>query len=247
MRKFVKSVLPAYAWNWLGTKRRAWLTRDDSEKTTREVFERIYDMGLWGSDSESTSGTGSHESQMVTPYVRAIESWASENGGNEMRAVDLGCGDFHVGENIFPLFKSYTAADIVASVIGAHQKSPKYSSVKFVCLDAIEEPLPEGEVIFIRQVLQHLSNDQISKILPKIRNFRHAIITEHLPSDSRLQGANFDKAHGGGIRIHQGSGVYLERSPFSLASVESRVLVEVPGGLPPDPEGPIRTTWYRFR
>lgn len=246
MRNFIKSIAPAPLWNWLGTRRRAWLTRDDASKSTREVFERIYEKGVWGSNSESTSGTGSHDAQMIRPYVEVIGRWVRETGGEKFTAVDLGCGDFHVGSKIFPLFDRYVAADIVPAVIEAHQKNPDFNSVQFVCVDAIEDELPAGDVIFVRQVLQHLSNDQISKILPKITKFKHAIISEHLPSGDRLKGRNFDKPHGGGIRIKQGSGVYLESPPFSLKPLESQVLLEVPGCQPPDPQGPIRTTWYRF-
>ena len=184
---------------------------------------------------------------MVDPYIDVISKWAGENNAISLTALDLGCGDFHVGSRVFPMFKNYIAADIVPNLIDSHRQSHLAENLEFHCIDAIDEELPQGDVIFIRQVLQHLSNSQILKILPKIYQFEYAIISEHVPSASSFKTKNSDKIHGGGTRISNGSGVYLEDVPFLFKVIDSVVLLEVPAGPDSEVDGLIVTTCYRLK
>ena len=110
--------------------------------------------------------------------------------------------------------------------------------MKFHCLNAIEDVLPEGDIIVIRQVLQHLSNDQILKVVDKCYKFDKWVVTDHLPSNSDFM-PNLDISAGSGIRVLFNSGVVLSEPPFSISGYSSRILCEVPeyGGV-------IRTTLY---
>ncbi len=92
-----------------------------------------------------------------------------------------------------------------------------------------------------------MSNNQILKILPKLRSFRFAFITEHVADPAVLERPNKDKVHGGGIRLGQNSGVYLDEPPFSLEFEEQTTLLEVPAGANPKRDGWIKTVVYRFR
>lgn len=150
-------------------------------------------------------------------------------------------------KRIFGFFRKYTGADIVPQLIDQHRLTYDEADLDFICLDPIDEELPGAGVVLVRQVLQHLTNEQIAKITFKLSSFTHPIVTEHLPSPGRLGSKNDDKVHGGGIRVARGSGVYLEDPPFSLGFVESKVLAEVPGGGNPIRDGMIVTTWYRMR
>lgn len=62
-----------------------------------QVFETIYQNGVWGKGDEgfSTSGGGSHNESIVSPYINAIKKLTNDYTLNS--AVDLGCGDFAVG------------------------------------------------------------------------------------------------------------------------------------------------------
>lgn len=44
------------------------------------------------------------------------------------------------------------------------------------------------------------------------------VVTEHQPADEDLKIANLDKIHGAYTRLFAGSGVYLDRPPFDLAT-----------------------------
>ncbi len=247
IRKIAKTVVPTSIWNHLGGIRRSWVTRDDDQLTTREVFSRIYEKRIWTGDEELSSGTGSRFSDLVDPYIDSVTRWAEAHDGQNLTALDLGCGDFHLGKRIFPHFGKYIAADIVPILIENHRRNHIAANLEFRCVDGIDEDLPQADVVFIRQVLQHLSNAQILKILPKLLQFKHAIISEHIPSPAKLKVKNLDKVHGGGIRLAQGSGIYLEDPPFSLKALDSSVLLELTHGPDAGREGVIVTTHYRLQ
>lgn len=248
MRKLAKKLIPTALWRKLGILRRRWATRDDHKRTAREVFTRIYEKRIWeGADDGFSSGAGSRNTSIVDPYVDAILEWAAEHNGHDKTALDMGCGDFYVGRRIHPAFARYIAADIVPILIENHRSNHVDDRLEFHCIDAIEDPLPpEADVVFFRQVLQHLSNAQIAAIVPKLRQFPNVIITEHLPADTANTRYNLDKPHGGDIRHSQNSGIDLEHTPFNLTPSSSRVLLEVAAGEDPTRDGIIRTTWYRF-
>jgi SAM-dependent methyltransferase len=152
----------------------------DDPKT---VFSRVYRDNHWGRPwgRKFYSGPGSHSSDVVGPYVPAVQQFLSEFP-KPPDVVDLGCGDFHVGRQLRNRCGRYTACDIVPELI--RHNSDKFGNrlkVDFRCVDIIAEPLPEGHVVFIRQVLQHLSNEQIGQVIPKLQSFRYWVVTEHLP------------------------------------------------------------------
>lgn len=247
IRKIAKAIVPSLIWNRLGGIRRNWVTRDDEKLTTREVFSRIYQKRIWTGDEGYSSGTGSRNISIVEPYLDIVKQWAQTHSSENLTALDLGCGDFHVGSCIYPLFKKYIAADIVPVLVESHRKKHVASNLEFQCIDGIDDSLPAADVIFVRQVLQHLSNDQILKIIPKLYQFQHAIISEHIPTASQLKVKNTDKIHGGGIRLGQNSGIYLEAYPFLLRTIEATVLLEVPAGPDAVRDGLIVTTHYRLK
>jgi hypothetical protein len=123
IRKLAKSIVPKSLWNRMGALRRNWVTRDDDQLTARDVFSRIYEKRIWTGDDELSSGDGSRMSWVVDPYVGAITRWAESNDGKYLTALDLGCGDFHVGRKIYPFFGKYIGADIVPILIDNHRKN----------------------------------------------------------------------------------------------------------------------------
>jgi len=76
--------------------------------------------------------------------------------------------------------------------------------------------LPKADCVILRQVLQHLSNEEIKNILAKLYNYKYLILTEHLPLRDFIP--NEDIISGQGIRIKHNSGVWcgLNRSTFQV-------------------------------
>ena len=183
-------------------------------RTPEQVFSRIYAQGLWGKGGDSFhSGSGSTESHALE-YVRMIETYIA--GHSIGSVVDLGCGDFAVGRKIAALGVDYTGVDVVPALIQHHTQHHASAKVRFMHLDIIADPLPRADLCLIRQVLQHLSNDQIARILPKLSQYEHVLVTEHYPGRGAHVVPNKDKPQGHDTRIEDDSAVFLEAAPFSV-------------------------------
>ncbi|CCE01285.1 conserved hypothetical protein [Bradyrhizobium sp. STM 3809] len=148
----------------------------------------------------------------------------------------MGCGDFYVGSQLVACAGRYVGCDVVDFVIAQNKR--KHPNIEFVVCDAVTDDLPPGDVVLVRQVLQHLNNRQVAQIVPKLCNYSYAIITEHIPGFSGFI-PNLDKAAGPDHRVNFGSGLVLTEPPFNLKADNVRILCEVNefGGI-------IQTTLY---
>jgi hypothetical protein len=226
IRPFVPAPLVAAYHGYRESK----LNITNQRMTTEEVFTDIYRRNRWGGAAGTFfSGSGSHEDAVVAPYVSSLRAELNRLGAESMVVVDLGCGDFSIGERIARHCGTYIGVDIVGPLIERNQKEFSSAKVSFVKANIIEDALPAGDICLLRQVLQHLSNSQIDSVLPKLERYRWSFITEHQPSPPRLKEPNRDKPHGDNIRIRNGSGVFLEQPPFNVPSSRYQLLWEVPG------------------
>ncbi len=213
--------------------------------SAKEVFTKIYTEGLWGKNGRPEqpffSGSGSHTNDITSTYVQSVSNFI-KSLNIKPNALDLGCGDFNVGSQIREYCGIYIACDIVNALIEFNKHKFSKMDVDFRVLDLIEDELPKADVVFIRQVLQHLSNAQIQKLLPKLnKGFTWLILTEHLPSNGNFP-HNLDQNNSHNIRLGRNSGVVLSSPPFNLSALEERVLCEVREG-----SGTIKTIAYRFQ
>lgn len=245
MRKMMKALLPEPVLNKLRVAR---ARRDNGEfnsLSTQQVFSTIYEQGLWGKSENPAdpfcSGTGSHDDSITGAYVARVTEFLGSQP-TKPDVVDLGCGDFAVGSRIRPFCGNYVACDIVPQLIARNKAKFSALDVDFRVLNLVSDPLPAGDVVCIRQVLQHLSNDDIRQVVPKLQaTYSTLILTEHIPKSTTFT-PNLDKPTGPGIRIGYHSGIVLTRPPFNLRAVDERVLCEVD-----ESGGVIRTTLYRLR
>lgn len=244
LKQLAKGILPSALLNWRKSYIATTSRSQYAKLTTKEIFSKIYEDGAWGKSPDQEhkyfSGNGSHDRSIVNPYVIAVEKFLS-SFEKKPNVVDLGCGDFSVGSKLRHLCDKYIACDIVESVINFNKEKYQGLDVDFRTLDLTRDALPEGEIVFIRQVLQHLSNDKISAALPRIASkYKYLVLTEHLPS-TRSFAHNIDKPAGPDIRLYFNSGLILTSAPFNLKVKEDICLCEVAeyGGI-------IRTTLYRL-
>jgi hypothetical protein len=200
--------------------------------SNREIFTNVYQNNLWGAASPENespfySGPGSSDPQIVDPYVDAVKRFFSSFPAKK-KAVDLGCGDFRVGSRIVDAFDSYTACDVVPELVHFNQRYWRHLPVDFLVVDLVQGEIPTGDVLIIRQVLQHLSNDDIAKFTQSIPpGFSYLLLTEHLPSENEFL-ANRDKVSGTDIRLGSGSGVVLTQPPFNMVFKSETTLISVP-------------------
>ncbi|MEP5254336.1 MAG: class I SAM-dependent methyltransferase [Winogradskyella arenosi] len=207
---------------------------------TKAVMEQIYEQHLWGGkDFDFYSGEGSHHTAITKPYIEAVTSFLKAHHNN-LTVCDLGCGDFNIGKQLIPYSKTYIGIDIVESLIERNKTVFKAENLEFRCLNIVEDDLPEADCIIIRQVLQHLSNAEILKIVQKLKRYPYIIITEHIPQGEFE--ANKDKISSLGIRLKQNSGVNLLKPPFHL---NVKHVEQLTVSLPTNQKGQIVTLLYQ--
>ena len=182
--------------------------------TAQEAMQLIYRKGWWGRPNKSNfySGRGSHDLHIIEPYIDFMNNFIKLNDISII--VDLGCGDFNIGSRIFQNVKKYIACDIVPELIHFNKNKYVYNSVVFCNIDAIKDKLPKGEVLMVRQVFQHLTNQEIQAILDKVYDFKYLIVTEGLPKYDFEP--NKDHFHGPDIRLSKKSGVVVHEYPFNF-------------------------------
>lgn len=204
-------------------------------------FDEIYRRNYWGknADGSMSSGLGSRPGPEVDAYFTAVTKFLSGFPA-KLNLVDVGCGDFQVGQRIRPYVAAYTACDISAVIIQQNERKYPNDGVSFLQLNAVEENLPAGDVLTIREVLQHLSNAEVSQILPKLGSFRYVIDTEAIPAGDFTP--NADHSTGFSTRaIESHSGIDLAAKPFELQFKSRQVICEVP-----QENGLVRTTLYEM-
>ena len=190
-----------------------------SKKKLDDIFNNIYQKRLWGEGSKDYiffSGEGSHHQNLTQNYINHVISFIKKT--NCLSILDLGCGDFSVGKSFAPHLEKYYAADVSNLVIDQNKNKYKDLNVEFIHLDASTDAIPKVDLIIVRQVLQHLSNKDINKVLNNINQSKpkYLCITEHLPIEKSFS-SNIDKPTDLGIRLSLGSGVRIEDAPFLFA------------------------------
>ena len=208
---------------------------------TKEVMDQIYEIKLWGGKNyDFYSGEGSHRPEILNPYTDVLISFL-RSFDKPLAICDLGCGDFNVGKVLVKHTEYYVAVDIVKELIERNKKKFKEPNLEFQCLDLSIDNLPFGDCALLRQVLQHLSNAEVHKILNNLSAYKYVILTEHLPEGDFEP--NKDIISGQGIRLKKNSGLNVLAPPFNFKVEEERQLVSV---RLKDSSGIIVTTLYRM-
>lgn len=190
-----------------------------------ELFHDIYEQGLWGridgqrycsgdaALEQSSRGYEDYVTQYLwrTPAIKTV--------------VDIGCGDFQVAQRILARVGRpirYVGCDIAANVIDHNTASyGELGAIEFVCMDATRDQPPDGDLVLVREVFQHLSNAHVQAVIANLRSrYDHAIVADCVTKRSaRL---NVDIASGDRRRTALRSGVYLEATPFNLTVLDRR-------------------------
>ncbi len=220
LKKFLKKIIPRS----IIKIRDRYLLNKNRKKflsiPTDKIFSKIYTDKIWCPEDQKNnyefySGIGSHNVEFVKNYTDNVKLFL-KRFPSKPNVIDLGCGDFAVGSILRKSCNNYIAVDIFDKLINKNKKIYKNLNVDFRTLDITKDNLPDADVCFLRQVLQHLSNDLIMKFLILIKNkYKYLIITEHLPSQKDFI-PNVDIPTGPFIRIDKDSGVVLTREPFNL-------------------------------
>ena len=178
---------------------------DESSSTLREaIFTGSY----------KKSGTATPEGSLLVnakPYIDFLQAFLKEN--NIRSVVEVGCGDWKVSRYISWGDIQYHGYDIVKSVI---EQNKKYGSpaIKFTHADALSTDLPAADLLLCKDVLQHLSNEDIVAFLAQTPKYKHCLMTNDI---TNLQQASTDNSpiKTGGYRC-----LDLNKQPFKAGGIK---------------------------
>jgi SAM-dependent methyltransferase len=163
----------------------------------------------WGGN-----GPGSTAAKTKT-LLDSLTAFVVDNGITSM--LDLGCGTYGwlhpMVKEHFANFNSYIGVDVVSSVIDENRR--KYPGLRFEVLD--ERPLPCADMVFCRDVMQHLTQSQNRRLMAKIRHSR----SELLVATSHRDQCSWPLRVAGGCRP-----VNLELRPYDLGPPVMRLADE---------------------
>ena len=143
---------------------KVWFSLRNRSKTSKEIFTEKYKKNLWGGISRS--GPGSDLIQTKTIRIE-LPKLFKELKINSL--LDIPCGDFYWLKEVDLNSLNYIGADIVEDIIIHNKENFSKKNITFTKLDIISDSLPKVDLIFCRDLFQHLSNDDILKSIKNIK------------------------------------------------------------------------------
>jgi 2-polyprenyl-3-methyl-5-hydroxy-6-metoxy-1,4-benzoquinol methylase len=166
------------------------------------LFENIYKKKIWnnGNPSIPLSGPGSSLAN-AKKCADTLNEFIFSNNCNSV--LDIGCGDLTwMSRTLFFNNKhiKYTGIDIVESLINSHILN--YPDKIFTNIDITKYKIKENQdIIIIRDVIFHLTNEEILSIFDNIKNkFKFILITSCV---NEVNLDSFDKWHFSEKNIHR--------------------------------------------
>ncbi|MGH6878682.1 MAG: methyltransferase [Rhizomicrobium sp.] len=136
----------------------------------KHQFERIYEQNSWGYGS----GEGSLPVH-VRPYVSFLRQFLRRRHIGSV--VDFGCGDWQFSKLVDWSGIEYRGYDIVASVLSANRARYQTGRVSFHEVEPSGYDLPGADLLIVKDVFQHWSDEAIFEFLPRLKNYRYSLVT----------------------------------------------------------------------
>jgi SAM-dependent methyltransferase len=146
------------------------LGRVEKRRRLKERFEEIYAKNEW----RHGSGEGSRP-ENTRGYVAFLEEFLM---ARDIRSVvDMGCGDWQFSKDIRWGAARYLGLDVVGPVIRKNRRKYAKDGVSFRLYSGNPMDLPTADLLIVKDVLQHLSDQNVMEFLPYLRRFKYALIT----------------------------------------------------------------------
>jgi SAM-dependent methyltransferase len=134
-----------------------------------KIFNTIYDNNLWQLNKDSRyslSGIGS-DLDFNIEYIPFLKNFILSNRIKSI--IDLGCGDFHIGEYIYNDINNinYYGYDIYENIIKINKDkfNPNKYSFEFIDFLKYKDDIISGDLCIIKDVFQHWSNKSIISMM----------------------------------------------------------------------------------
>ena len=136
--------------------------KENKSNNIENKFFYIYNKNIWGS-----SGTGSKFTPDNKWFLEELRKHL--NKYNLKNIADLGCGDWAIMRNFnFKTTETYTGIDCVDFLINDLNKKHSGKNIKFIHQD-ISTTIPSGyDIIILKDVIQHWTDEYIETFFPKI-------------------------------------------------------------------------------
>jgi hypothetical protein len=160
--------------------------------TRKNTFNSIYKLGTWNDNRADIPLSGPGSSLSATQAFR--EYFDNFCIGNDIKSiVDIGCGDLTWLPTTTAFSRcAYTGIDIADQLIANHTRLfPQHT---FLNIDVITDEIPGGDLAIIRDVLFHMTHDEIATLLTKVKDkFKFYFITScnQPANDSSMNLYNF--------------------------------------------------------
>ena len=171
----------------------------------KRVFNWIYKHNHWAPE-EGIPLSGPGSTLESTETLRLLLPTVIKATGSKT-ILDAGCGDFTWMQHTDIGIEKYIGADIAEFIINKNKKKYENGIYSFCCLDVVKDDLPKVDIIFCRDCLAHLSNEDI---VAAIKNFKKSgakyLLTSTYPKltlNRDMQTGNF-------------RGVNLQAYPFNF-------------------------------
>ena len=151
----------------------------EGDQDKPDIFTKIYSNQVWGKNSKGRghSGGGSTLEATIT-YRQFLQDFLEEY--NVKSVVDVRCGDWEFSKTISWEGINYTGYDVVPFVIKNNIKMYGSDSIRFICEDAVSVQLPSADLLICKDVLQHISNEDITLFISQLSKFKYCLITNDI-------------------------------------------------------------------
>lgn len=161
---------------------------EQNPKKMEEIFDEIIRQNEWGYKNQKYEiATGYGNTEETTVEYRKLLSQVMES--NKIRhVIDIGCGIWEFEHREFDDM-IYIGVDCVNRVIEFNKKHYSKKNRFFIYADALDanNNIPEVDLCIIKDVLQHLSNRNIVKMLDKaIERVKYILIVQDHQSDGEI-------------------------------------------------------------
>lgn len=192
------------------------------------IFDDIYKENTW----LVGSGLGSLP-KPTRGYRKFIQDFMREHDIKSV--VDFGCGDWQFSKFINWDGVDYKGYDIVKPVVEHNQKEYTKPNIHFFESPENWDKLPPADLLVVKDVLQHLSNEEVQHFLDIAKKkFKYALITN---------GTNPKERTNDEIKTGEYRPLDIRLAPFN---VEAKKVFSFKGPKELNPKPwPLRSYWYK--
>lgn len=145
-------------------------------KDIENAFTQVYESAGWAANSEGQGCSGPGSNLENTRLYRVfLQAFLQDH--NIRSVVDVGCGDWEFSQTIDWKGINYTGFDVVKYVIESNRKRFGSDHIQFVHGDATSMNLPKADLLICKEVLQHLSTEDVQRFLKQLPKFKYCLLT----------------------------------------------------------------------